>query len=311
MNKLLRNNQGFVASIVIAIVIVIGVLAGVGLIWYQSSEKSITTKTPNLENTSDLQSEAPNEVTTSSNEYDNTTDLELIKSVFSQFVEEGYSKETIDKFEIADGQYLIWVSDDNWTIVVTESTALTISYTDAYTSLMEEDSLSSRIISTMSEYLQSNGFSRSRQNTSSSYQDRTFYDYIEGYEQNDTRCLIIANPDYGSTQSPETNEMVPYDQKISLICSTGVYQKAYAEQIPFLKALDDRKAHISINISEDGKLATGSTMGRRTGASIYFYNRDGKWEYVWAGQAVPDCSEFDGKNIPDEYLPTCIDYANN
>jgi len=146
------------------------------------------------------------------------------------------------------------------------------------------------------------GFTINQHNTSISYDESQFYDYVEAYEKMNSKCTVVANPDCGSSSADG-----PFLSTLSVIC-TDAYEKNKAVQEPIAKSLD-----ITGNIIEISKTSENYAYldihGRRAGYYMIARHVGDTWEKLIAGQDLPLCSEVNRYNIPFSLINTC--YQND
>jgi len=151
----------------------------------------------------------------------------------------------------------------------------------------------SRIDEIMSSY----GFTRNWENSSRSIPDDISYDYIQGYEQGDTKCVFVANPDCG------TASKLPMHYTFSFSCTNDV-DKNYQEQVPYLKDLGITDA-IIYSQKRIGDSMIVYVNNRRSGHYILAKLIDGKWTAVFSGQDLPPCQIIETYQIPKDLVGDC------
>lgn len=206
-------------------------------------------------------------------------------------------------FEVVDHQTMWWVSNDNWSILVNNSEGLGLVSAKAYSELHDPTSVNSEIIENITSYLITQGYKQSQRNSSQSVSDDTFYDYIKGFENNHEKCLLSVNPDESYYQ--DDNKQMVASPNIIISCSTtNSFDASYKKQIPYLKAMNDRKAVISIQI-ETETAAKARIHWRRTGAFALFSKNNKFWEMIYLGQDQPSCKVLEIHNFPKEIHDSC------
>lgn len=151
----------------------------------------------------------------------------------------------------------------------------------------------SRIDEIMSSY----GFIRSWKNSSRSISDDISYDYIQGYEQGDMKCVFVANPDCG------TASKLPMHYTFSFSCTNDV-DKNYQEQVPYLKDLGITDAVI-YSQKRIGDSMIVYVNNRRSGYYTLAKLIDGKWTGVFSGQDIPPCQIMETYQIPKDLVGDC------
>jgi hypothetical protein len=158
------------------------------------------------------------------------------------------------------------------------------------------------LVNEVNNFFDDNEFNKSTRNSSKSVTDDSFYDYILGYQKNDERCLLTVNPDE-SYYYGENGEKVAIPN-IVISCSKGEFQRSYDEQIPFLKAMNDRTAVIGIKKMND-VAAKVQVHWRRTGSYALFSKKNGSWEMIYRGQDQPSCLTLQKYSFPSEIHSDC------
>jgi hypothetical protein len=203
-----------------------------------------------------------------------------------------------------DGKYgMWWVSDDGWSILIPEVESIGIVSAGAAEELKSEDSFTHQLINATGDYFSSTGFIKSDQNSSRSFIDETFYDYIQAYQKGEERCVVVVNPDEMWQKNGETGEMKPV-ANISVMCSENTFSENYEAQLPFLQALDERSAVIEVQTASD-VAAKVSVNWRRTGAFALLVKVDGEWTKIYQGQDQPSCEVLEENNFPEEIHSEC------
>lgn len=197
-----------------------------------------------------------------------------------------------------------WVSDDNWSILAENAESIEMVKPEAYEELKNSGSPTSEIIAAIAGFFENQGFTLSRQNLTEDLDDNHFYDYIRGYQTETDKCLISVNPDKGYYGDKNGN-LIP-EPNITVSCvSSADFEKSYQEQIPFLIALNDRKAGVIIEKS-NALAASINVRWRRTGASALFSKKSGVWEKIHLGHEKPACSLLKEYSFPAEIYQDCI-----
>ena len=215
------------------------------------------------------------------------------KTINSQTLIDLRSTITTETFEVTDRPILKWVSDDNWTILVKEAQSIGLEKANAHKELQDPKSETSQLVDTISAYFASKGFTQSSNNSSTSATDETFYDYIRGFENRSEKCLLSVNPD----QVPEPT--------VNISCSES-FETSYDEQIPFVKALNDRVAGVYI-LAKTETAARASISWRRTGVTALFSKQNGTWELIHSGQDQPSCQLLEDYDFPKEISESCYE----
>jgi hypothetical protein len=177
---------------------------------------------------------------------------------------------------------LWWVSDDNWSILIKEVSHVSIIRPEVMTELKTKNSYTSQLITETTNFFIKAGFIKSKQNSSRSVDDDSFFDYVLGFQNADEKCAITVNPDEGFYLG-KNGQMIP-EPNITIACATNdAFQQAYAEQIELLKAVGNRKQIIHIQKITDTAAKVG-VNSRRSGAMALLSKQSGHWEVIASGQ---------------------------
>lgn len=144
------------------------------------------------------------------------------------------------------------------------------------------------------------GFAKSAANTSSSFEDDSFYDYIQGYENEQFKCVFTADPDCSGAGDDDMAF------KFSVNCiDTASYAENEQVQLPYLKDLEIKDQVIQVN-DLVGDFAVMTINARRTGAVLTAKKINGKWTKVYAGQDVMPCEIAEQYGVPETIAPSCM-----
>jgi hypothetical protein len=211
---------------------------------------------------------------------------------------------TDEEFMPVDRQTMWWVSDDNWSILVDNSESVGLVRAIAYFELQNPTSETSKIVETLSSYFAKQGYNQNRNNSSENVADDTYYDFIRGYENNNEKCLLSVNPDESYFQD-ENKQMVAYPNIVISCSDLASFDASYNKQIPYLKAMNDRKAVIYIQDQTDSAVKANVNW-RRTGSFALFLKMNGFWEMIYRGQDQPSCQTLEKYNFPKEIHDSCF-----
>ena len=210
---------------------------------------------------------------------------------------------------------LWWITKDNWNIIAPGAAGFSIAF--PVTSYCPRSAIIRYPIfhdlnATISDILLRNGFVRNKLNSSKSEDDETFYDYVLGFEKGNTRCTLETNSEISSGGTRENIEWA--NARFDFTCSDQL-DKYYAEQIPFLKGLDDRHAVIGIE-KILGSFAKIQYHYRRGGLYAIMIKSEGTWIPIVKSQEAPLCSIVLKYHIPvqiygspgNKYTPSAACY---
>lgn len=209
-----------------------------------------------------------------------------------------------EELKPVDRQNMWWVSNDNWSILVEDSEAMGLVRAKAYAELQEPASVTSKIVENISSYFINQGYTQNQNNSSQSTSDDSFYDYIKGFENNKEKCLLSVNPDESYYQD-ENKQMVAVPNIVVSCSNSSFFNASYNKQIPYLKAMNDRKAVIYIQEETDSAIKANVNW-RRTGAFALFSKKNGNWEMIYLGQDQPSCQVLEKYDFPKEVHDSCF-----
>lgn len=207
-------------------------------------------------------------------------------------------------FEQIERNTMWWISDDNWSISVGDSESLGLVRTNAYVELQDAASETTSILESISSYFIEQGFRKNDSNSSDSIADKTFYDFVLAFENDTEKCVLSVSPDesYYNLAGEEGMKVVP---NIIVSCSDlPAFQTSYAQQIPFLKAVNERNVIIQIE-AETESAAKASVKYRRTGSFALFSKMNGNWEMIYKGQDQPSCQVLKAYAFPASIHEAC------
>lgn len=147
-----------------------------------------------------------------------------------------------------------------------------------------------------------NGYTKNVLNSSKSLTDDRFYDYIQAYQKDNTRCTIVGNADCSGTKS----DSIMY-QTITIMC-TDQYDQNYQQQAQLLKDLNikDTIIHVKTQVNDFVNL---NVNYRRAGHFIIAQKQAGKWQQIFSGQDQINCELVKKYQIPQEIYEDCYSEA--
>lgn len=233
-----------------------------------------------------------------------STPTPVSKTISSQTLQTLTDLLADEKFKQLDRQTMWWVSDDSWSILVDNSEFIGLVRAKAYSELQDPTSVTSEIVKNVTSYFISQGYSQNHNNSSQSVSDDTFYDYIKGFENDNEKCLLSINPDESYYQ--DENKQMVADPNIVISCSNlSSFDANYMKQIPYLKAMNDRKAVIYVQ-EETDTAAIANVNWRRTGSFALFSKKNGYWKMIYRGQGQPSCQILEEYDFPEEIHDSCF-----
>jgi len=201
----------------------------------------------------------------------------------------------IDKTQATENKWLFdsqwWISDDGWNILDKNASSIASAnslsenqygYSDIPSSKAQE------LTKELSAIFLDNSFVLNENNTSDLENEKDFYDFITAFQKNETRCTLTLNKDNG----------------LYIITCSDNFQKAYNEQIPYLKGLDIRNM-VAVRINRIGDYAKVDFGLRRTGHFKIIKIDGNKMEEIFGGQEYPSCELMDKYKIPKEIYENC------
>ena len=144
-----------------------------------------------------------------------------------------------------------------------------------------------------------NGFAFDTRNSSVSFQDDQFEDFVHAYTQGNMVCALTVNPDNYDSSYPQGRT------DISFACSDEL-QKYYDEQVPFLQALQ----HIGTDFvvweeKRSGNFVLVGAHARRTGFYAILEQVNGTYQEIFSGQDAPPCDLMEQHHVPQAIYGEC------
>lgn len=225
--------------------------------------------------------------------------MESIESIFEDF--------NVLPVKKIDNYSMWWVSEDGFSIlnqdVVAVVTGVDCSKDNYENSKEKVEEMKISFSSQIDELLYQRGFKINDDNTSVSYDDDSFYDYIRGYEKDDKKCLLTINSDCAGYSSEDVNYAVEFS-------CTNNFEVNYQTQFPILEDLQLFDQVITIN-KETNDFLLLAVNGRRSGYALIAKKINGKWVKVHAGHEGPTCDVVENYEIPNEIISSCWDLELN
>ncbi|MDD5739130.1 MAG: hypothetical protein PHY72_04410 [Candidatus Pacebacteria bacterium] len=190
-----------------------------------------------------------------------------------------------------------WVSDDKWNILDGNAMAILIKIPidniDNYQSQSNSaNSLAKTLNKTITNIFESNDFQLKSTDTFKTIVSQGYFDSVVALQKGETRCALTISS--GIETNGQSNFFTYF-----VICSDQ-FQKAYQEQILYLRALNDRNNIISsekrigdfvfLNINE------GMMIGKMEGEKI---------NIIYSGQDYPPCNLMENNQVPKEVYEKC------
>jgi len=203
-----------------------------------------------------------------------------------------------------DSGIVWWVSDDGFSILnedsdFTVSTGVDCTDFNYEKGLEKIQQMKSEFSPKIDELMFREGYELNFNNSSSSHDDDSFYDYIRGYENSDSKCLLTISPDCSGLLNGDSS----YDANFSC---TNDFDKNYLSQAPILKDLQIFDQVIRKNKETDEFLHL-AVNARRSGYYVIAKKINGKWTELIGGQDTPPCDVIREYKIPNEIISGCWD----
>ena len=196
---------------------------------------------------------------------------------------------------------LWWVIDEGFSVINDNEQAIEFRRFECKSeSMPESDELAKKLAKTVDEIMVTNGYTLNKNNSSASFVDYRFYDYIRAYEKGNIKAVYVQNPDCWANGDEQMHLS-------SYFSFTTKLDKNKAEQLPILQDLKiepDAVIHLSDRVDD---FAIISVNFRRTGHFIIAKNVNGHWKELFSGQEAPPCSLTKKWQIP-ESLSGCYEY---
>ena len=194
-----------------------------------------------------------------------------------------------------------WDDGDGYTIRIPSAESFFIAKHN--TGLLDRDQVLSTFhheLSAVRKIFTERGFVLDVLNSSNDMSDRSFYDYVQSYRNNEYLCTALVDPDYSSY--PKSGRQLAYRMHVS--CGeVYVFDRVQDEQIPFLKALDLRsKKMTAVEGIKSGQFSTVSVSGMRGGGFAIVKREGEQYRVLFQGQEAPPCSLAEKEKIPDDLL---------
>lgn len=222
--------------------------------------------------------------------------LYQVKNIFTENAEK-YNATTGSSSEDS----VWWITNDNFNIINPDSSSVYLSVPCRHISNLEPkvEEIKHYFSPKIKEQFLHNGFVINRLNTSDSYTDNQFYDYIEAYEKNNFKCTLVVSPDCGgffTTDLVLTTRVVCTDQ----------LDKNLAIQKPIIEDLNLKDGESINYIKSSGNFVYLSIRGRGTGGYYIIAEKiNNGWVAIMKGQELPDCSWVKNKKIPFDIVESC------
>ncbi len=194
-----------------------------------------------------------------------------------------------------------WISDDGWNILDENAVAILMkipidNINDYQSQSNSVNSLAETLNKTVTNIFESNGFQLKSTDAFKAIVSQGYFDFVVALQKGETRCaLAISN-------GIETNEQSNFFT-YSVICSDQ-FQKAYQEQVPYLKALDNRNS-VVIPEKRVGDFVFLSVNKGMRGFFIIGKIEGEKIKIIFAGQDYPPCNLMIDNGVPKEIYEKC------
>ncbi len=195
-----------------------------------------------------------------------------------------------------------WISRDGHSIINDNSSALEVQISGCSEDPGADMTTSiTRFTSSAEKVLQHNNFVRNVRNSSSSMADNRFYDYVQGYERQGMKAVVVVDPDCAGADGEVPHRSVV----IALTERFAANEEAQRPILEDLKLGSDVIVHIG---KREGDLAIFNVNYRRSGHYVVARLMQGHWRELIAGQDVPTCGTLQRLQIPAGFMD-CYDPA--
>lgn len=289
-------------GLLIVVVIILGVFIGPKVVLQkQSSQTAVNKPTP-----------APSIFVTKLT-FENDDPGSITNSVYDYF------KNRFEAIQQTKDNFLWWTSDDGWNISINDPFVSEIYFKQTPNNICNGPATvygpkscvsMPQIIAAnklLSDAFISEGFVKNALNSSKSLSDtkgfRPFGGYLAAFQKNDTRCLIIVNDDRGGQGEKHTN-----DAMLTVECSDN-FQKAYQDELPYLKALKEAKVLDPIVMLDWRKKQYGDFVLVAVDSAEAVMKKIGDgYKFLFATQQQYDqnqCAILKQNGAPQEMLRDC------
>ena len=194
-----------------------------------------------------------------------------------------------DELALSAGGHVWWIDEDGYSFYIPVDGHLVLSRVYDYGK--EERPVAEvcfkEELEIAKEFFTDWGFRLNERNSSDSFEDDTFYDYVQAYEKGDELCTITVSPDVSGLVVACTNDLA----------------RAKKEQMPFLEALGLKdQDKVAILRAQNGDFFEVSTHWRRTGLTVILKKEEDSYRVLFTGQEAPLCRLIANEGIPSEVL---------
>lgn len=206
-----------------------------------------------------------------------------------------------------------WVTDDGYNIIIPTNDSITfktkankINETDQnqIDFVMKQPGMN-KFYDLATENFERDGFRKNQENSSSSFSDNKFYDYILAFKKGPTRCTITTSPD---AEGQIGSDVYYYSTTVS--CSND-FEKHYNQQIPILKSLNIKNAVIYNTQKHVGDYYYFNINYRRTGYYMIAKKNGNKYVEIFSGQDAPPCDLMNENQVPEKLYDYCYMPSQN
>lgn len=194
-----------------------------------------------------------------------------------------------------------WISDDGWNILDENATAILMkipidNINDYQSQSNSVNSLAKTLNKTATTIFESNGFQLKSTDAFKTIVSQGYFDSVVALQKGETRCVLTIS------NGMETNGQSNFFT-YSVICSDQ-FQKAYQEQVPYLKALDNRNSVVCPEKRVGNFVFLSVNKGMR--GFFIIGKMDGeKIKIIFAGQEYAPCNLMENNQVPKEIYEKC------
>ncbi len=260
---------------------------------YESPEQAIVTPDESEETEENSEEEIDEEA-------EESVDEEFL-SVMREIIDRISSKEAL--FQETSMSYVWWVNNEGSSLSLPSDFSAEMLTLNAYNQLKDDQSLVRETLDKIRTVFTNYKFVKNVDTSSKSFDDESFYDYMESYEKENYRCNVVVNPDLYYYEQEYVNS------SFYITFSSTELKKIEAEQRPLLRALGDageQNQDVIVDIVSQGENITiASVSGRRSSHIVYFYKMDNAYKVIYSGQDKPPCSLFKDYPVSDNFDVDC------
>ncbi len=202
----------------------------------------------------------------------------------------------------SDWKSLWWIIPDGWNIYDSKAPTTIANIVVPDKDLESDPELQEalKLNQTISDIFLTKGFTKNNLNSSTSTDDKKFYDYIQAFEKGSTRCTATTDPDISGSATENS-----LGHHILVACSDRIDQLA-KEQLPLLQGINNKEVVVSYIVRQEDFVRFNVNY-RRTGHYIIGKFENGVLKPIFSGQDNPMCELMDQNQVPKEIYQNCYE----